>query len=163
MASWILTLKSYSFWCQAQAPPSAGEFMELECVVSEATGTTHSLSLIYDAANTEILEGYVIDTGAGYEIEINTNSFEFMQQILWAVTLPNNITKTVQITGSPISTIAGYTVDAFALYSSTQEATLAAAEVALPESAAAMPENLRKMLERRRGRQVRLREAGLRR
>ena len=126
--------------------------MDLECVVSEATGAKHSLSLVYDAANTEILQGYVIDTGDGYEIGINTNSFEFIQQILWVLTLPNNIVKTVQITGSPAPT--GYTVDAFALYSFTAEPTLAAAEVTLPEA-------LRKRLERRRERQVPLREASL--
>jgi len=155
VASWILSLSSYSFWCQAQAPPSAAEFMDLECVVSEATGAKHSLSLVYDAANTEILDGYVVDTQGVYQIDINTNSFDLIQQMLWVLTLPNNIAKTVQITGSPAPTIAGYTIDAFAVYSFTAEPTLAAAEVATPEE-------LRMRLERRRERQVRLREARLR-
>jgi len=147
MASWILSLSDYSLWSQAQAPPSTAQFMDLECVVSETTGARHALSLVYDATNTDILQGNVVETGAGYEIYIDTNSFELVQQILWVLALPNNIAKTVQVTGSPAPTIAGYTIDAFAVYSSPAEPTLAVA-------GGAPPQEMRKRLERRRERQA---------
>lgn len=70
----------------------------------------------------------------------------------------------IWISGSPSASTGGYpyTVDAFFLSSLQVEPALVAAEVALPEITADMPQDLRKALEGRRERQVRLHEAGLR-
>ncbi len=72
--------------------------------------------------------------------------------------------ETFYVTGSSSATAGGYpyTVDAFRVRPLANEPALATAEVALPEITADVPEDLRKALARRRERQVRLREAGLR-
>jgi hypothetical protein len=121
-------------------------------------------SLIYDSNNSATLQGNVYGNDASYQILLSTNSFEFMQQVLWALTLPNNVTQMCYIYGSPSATTGSYpyTVDAFFLNPLTAEPALVAAEITQPEITTDMPEDMRKALERRRERQVRLREAGLR-
>jgi hypothetical protein len=159
----VVNLSSYYFECDAQAQPAV-QFMDLECVVTEATGAEHSLSFFYDPTSSTVLQGVIVGNDASYQINVSTNSPVFMQQVLWALALPNNVTKTFYITGLPSATTGAYpyTVDTFRVRPLTNEPAVAAAEVALPEITADMPEDLRKMLERRRERQVRLHEAGLR-
>jgi hypothetical protein len=159
----VVNLSSYYFECDAQTQP-AEQFMDLECVVTEATGAAHSLSFFYDPTSSIVLQGVIVGNDASYQIYVSTNSPVFMQQVLWALALPNNVTKTFYITGSPSAASGGYpyAVDTFRVRPLTNEPALFPAEVALPEITADIPKDLRRALERRRERQLRLHEAGLR-
>jgi hypothetical protein len=162
---WIVSLSSYYFYINAS--PSK-ETVDLECVVTDAItdtpqyGTEQHLTLFYDPTGSATLQGNIYGNDDSYQILLSTNSSVYMQHVQWALTLPPNITKLFYVNGSPSATTGGYpyTVDACYLNPLTAEPALA--EVALPEITAGMPEDLRKALERRRERPVRLHEARLR-
>jgi hypothetical protein len=165
---WIVALSSYQF--NILASNTTDETIDLDCIVTDAgTGTPQYgseqfLALTYDPTNSAALQGNIYGSDDTYQILLSTNSSVFMQHVQWALTLPENITKVFWVTGSPSATTGSYpyTADEFFLYPLTVEPALAAAELVLPEITADMPEDLRKALERRRERQVRLHEARLR-
>jgi hypothetical protein len=164
---WIVSLNSYYFYINAQP---TNETVDLSCVVTDATtgtaqyGTQQYLALFYDPTSNATLQGTIYGNDASYQILLSTNSSVYMQHVQWALTLPPNITKLFYVSGSPSATTGGYpyAVDACYLNPLTMEPALIAAEVALPEISADMPEDLRKGLERRRERQTRADEARVR-
>jgi hypothetical protein len=163
---WVVTLRGYEFNIVASA---TNERIDLSCYVTDAStgtpqyGSPQYLGLVYDPNNTATLQGNIFGSDNSYQILLSTNSSVFMQHVQWALTLPENIYKLFWITGSPSATTGGYpyTVDTCFLYPLTQEPALLAADIALPENTADMPEELRTALQRRREHQVRLSAAHL--
>lgn len=164
---WDVTLRSYQFTIGAD---TTNERITVDCAVTDADtgtpqyGSEQFLALVYDPTQSATLQGNIVGNDNSYQILLFTNSSVFMQHVQWALMLPENILKIFTVTGSPSTTTGGYpyTVDEVFLYPLTAEPALLAADVALPEITAEIPEDLRKMLERRREGQLRLREAGLR-
>ena len=164
---WVVTLRTYEF--NIFADPTIETF-GLSCTVTDAHtgtpqyGTQQYLEVGYDPTSSAILHGSIYGNDSAYQILFSTNSSVFMQNVQWALTLPDNIMKLFWVTGSPSATTGSYpyTVDEFFLYPLTEEPALLAAEFALPEITADIPEALRKAVERRREHQVRLHQAGLR-
>ena len=164
---WYVTVRSYDF--NIVGTPTI-ERVGLTCHVTDAgTGTPQYgsqqyLELNYDPSNSAPLQGNIYGSDNQYLILLSTNSSAFMQRVQWALTLPENIFKLFQVNGSPSATSGGYpyTVTECFLFNLTPEPAYLAAQVALPEITAGMPEDLRKTLERRREHVVRLQEARLR-
>lgn len=164
---WVVSLSNYYFYINAD---QTNETVDLSCVVTDAAtgtaryGTQQYLELFYDPTSGATLKGNIYGNDDSYQILLSTNSSVYMQHVQWALTLPPSITKLFYVSGSPSAATGGYpyTVDACYLNPLTAEPALVAAEAALPEITAEMPEDLRKALERRRERQVRLHEARLR-
>jgi hypothetical protein len=103
------------------------------------------------------LQGTIDGTDDEWSVSITTNSSVFMQNILWILALPNTSPKLWTIQASPAPGYPYQVSDCIFAVTTKPQSGLVAAEVALPESTAEMPDDLRKAIERGRERQARLR------
>jgi hypothetical protein len=95
-------------------------------------------------------------------MEVTTNSPAFLHSVQWALTLPHK--KQLFLHGSPTENPDILSVDQFEMYLAGFEAEpdLLATKIPPLEVRAQLPEDLRKAMERRRERQARLQQSGLR-
>jgi hypothetical protein len=102
------------------------------------------------------LQGTIDGTDDEWSVNITTNSSVFMQNILWILALPN-APKLWTIQALPAPGYPYQVSDCIFSVTTKPQSGLVAAEVALPESTAEMPGDLRKAIERGRERQALLR------
>jgi hypothetical protein len=156
---WQAKLSKYMFYIDvpsSQGVDTGGERynFELSCTVTDwKTGAEHKISVTYSSSFSGLLQGTVDGSDSDYEINITTNSSVLMQDIQWALALPN--TKVFFVAGSSANGHYPYAVTSFTLSPLTEEPGLVAAGVALPKITADTPDDLRRARELRRERQAR--------
>jgi hypothetical protein len=132
---------------------------QLSCHTLDLNKRWHEIEISFSLVTYNAgLQGTINGTGDDdWSVSMTTNSSVFMQNILWILALPNTFPKMWTIQALPAPSYPYQVSDCIFAVTTTPQSGLVAAEVALPESTAEMPDGLRKALERGRERQARLR------